>query len=109
MFDIYQSIEIQFMPISSLSAAAAIPQSKHPTSAAIWLFVAEILIDECDHPPVKLQMEGLAEPRLTTSAASALFNCGRLTEGSIKTMNNNRIDSFPPLGRTSIWSFRATN
>lgn len=97
------------MPIRSLSAASEIGQSQHRTSAAIGLFVAETLIDESDHPPVKLQTEGLAEARSTTSAASALFNCDRLTEGSIKTMNNNRIDSFPPLGRTSIWSFRATN
>lgn len=52
MFNIYQSIQIQLMHISSLSAAAEIRRSKHPTSAAIPLFVAEILIDERDHPPV---------------------------------------------------------
>lgn len=102
------SIEIQLVPISSLSAAAEIRPS-NTQRLQPFDSVAEILIDEGDHPPVKLQMEDLTEPRLTTSAASALFNCDRLTEGSIKTMNNNRIDSFPPLGRTSIWSFRATN
>lgn len=44
--------------------------------------------------------------RVWQCAASALFNCAHLTDGSIKTRNNNRIDSFPPWGRPPYGTLR---